>query len=332
MRWMYARQNPADNLLFGYSKASEVRRQFYLLLWNIYKFYRQNAEVDTVRYTEWTPKDIASLPVLDQWILSRLKQTITMVHDSLSSYDPRQAAEEIEAFVAELSTWYIRRSRDRVGPGATDTVDKQAFYQTMQYVFKNLSIILSPFLPFISEEIYTSLTGCESVHLEVWPTLDYDSDEQLISDMQNVRAIVEVGHRVRKELQIKVRQPLARITISFPHTQSFQITAHTDVYKQLLQAELNVKKVNMKETKQAEITVEYDTILTEELKKEGELRDLVRTIQNKRKKLGVALNEEVALTVPPSFKEYEDYLKKQVQATSVDYAEVTDVRKTSQQQ
>ena len=155
MRWMYSRQNPAENLLFGYKKADEVRRQFYILTWNIYKFYRQNAEVDGITYEKKDPKTGEFPSILDQWILSRFKETVDTVKTSLSGFDTRASAAAIESYIQDLSTWYVRRSRDRVGVTATDQKDKQAFYDVMQYMFVNLSITLSPFIPFLTEEIYT---------------------------------------------------------------------------------------------------------------------------------------------------------------------------------
>ncbi len=326
MRWMYSRHNPAENLLFGYKKADEVRRQFYILTWNIYKFYRQNAEVDGVVYVKKDLKIETFSSALDRWILSRFKDTVDTVRESLSTYDTKTAAMSIEVYIQDLSTWYVRRSRDRVGVTATDTQDKQAFYDVMQYMFVNLSIVLSPFIPFLTEEIYTQITGNESVHLETWPELsELVSDEKLIEDMNVVREVVEVGHRIRKELAIKVRQPLASVTVSFPSTKELSIKDNESEYKSLLEAELNVKKVEFRTVKDAEIGVQYDTELTDELKTEGEIRDLIRKIQNKRKKLGVQVSDKIHLVLPEKFKEYEPAIAHEVQASEVTYGDEMDV-------
>jgi len=326
MRWMYSRQNPAENLLFGYKKADEVRRQFYILTWNIYKFYRQNAEVDGITYEKKDPKTGEFPSILDQWILSRFKETVDTVKTSLSGFDTRASAAAIESYIQDLSTWYVRRSRDRVGVTATDQKDKQAFYDVMQYMFVNLSITLSPFIPFLTEEIYTQITGNESVHLETWPELPgLTIDQKLMDDMVTVREVVEAGHRVRKELAIKVRQPLALITVSLPSGKEFSLSGNVDEYKTLLEAELNVKKVEFTPVKGAEITVEYDTNLTEELKREGEIRDLIRKIQNKRKKLGAQVTDKIQLVLPEKFKDHVDIIALEVQAETVVYGDEMDV-------
>ena len=327
MRWMYVRQNPAENLAFGPTKAQEVRRQFYLLLWNIFKFYRMNAEVDGMEYSG-EPSKNANPSVLDQWIISRLLQTESEVKSNLSTYEPKQAAVSIEEFVQDLSLWYIRRSRDRVGPSATDKTDKQSFYTTTQYIFKNLSIIISPFLPFISEEIYTTLTGGESVHLEAWPTLSSGViDEKLISDMMVVRQIVEVGHRVRKEHQMKVRQPLASVTAQIPKTAQLLHKDFESEYKQLISDELNVKEVVLETGVGDEILVTYDLEISEELRLEGEMRDLIRKIQNMRKKLGVQMSDSVVITIEDKFRLFEEHIKSQVQASKIVYGSELKVEK-----
>ncbi len=327
MRWMYVRQNPAENLAFGPTKAQEVRRQFYLLLWNIFKFYRMNAEVDGMEYSSEPSKNV-NPSVLDQWIISRLLQTESEVKSNLSAYEPKQAAVSIEEFVQDLSLWYIRRSRDRVGPSATDKTDKQSFYTTTQYVFKNLSIIISPFLPFISEEIYTTLTGGESVHLEAWPTLSGEViDEKLISDMMIVRQIVEVGHRVRKEHQMKVRQPLASVTAQIPKTAQLLHKDFESEYKQLISDELNVREVILETGVGDEILVTYDLEISEELRLEGEMRDLIRKIQNMRKKLGVQIIDSIVITIEDKFRLFEEHIKSQVQASKIVYGSELKVEK-----
>jgi len=322
MRWMYARQNPADNLLFGPGKADEVRRQFYLLTWNIYKFYRQNAEIDKVKYEEKQLKQEDFSSVLDQWILARFVRTTEITKTSLIAYDAKSMTSAVEEFIQDLSTWYVRRSRDRVGPAAQDMGDKQAFYEVMQYIFINLSIALSPVLPFLTEEIYTEITGKESVHLETWPELTtLNPDEKLISDMRVVREIVEQGHRVRKELQLKVRQPLASVTVVSPSANSFAHKEHADQYDALIAAELNVKKVILSYELADSITLKYDTELTDELKHEGAVRDLIRTIQQKRKKLGIDASEKIAVVLPLMFKDDKKYIASVVQAQSIEFGE-----------
>ncbi|MBI2012328.1 class I tRNA ligase family protein [Candidatus Curtissbacteria bacterium] len=137
MRWMYARQNPVNNLLFGYHKADEVRRRFYLILWNVYSFFVTYANLN-----DWSPQPTThnlQPNVLDNWVISRLNSTIKTVNESLTNYDAQTASLSIENFViGDLSTWYIRRSRDRVEEALP------IIYQ----VLVDLSKLLSPFTPF----------------------------------------------------------------------------------------------------------------------------------------------------------------------------------------
>ncbi len=156
MRWMYARQDPSQNMLFGYKKADEVRRQFYLMLWNIYRFFVDYANLDNFKIdkknTTFNFKKL-DLNILDQWILSRFVWLVNFVKTSLQEFNAKDAAWEIEKFIDDLSTWYIRRSRDRVWINSNNEKDKEAFYTSLYYILVNLSIILSPFIPFITEEI-----------------------------------------------------------------------------------------------------------------------------------------------------------------------------------
>ena len=322
MRWMYARQNPADNLLFGPKKASEVRRQFFLLLWNIFKFYRDYSVLDGYTPNGAEPK---SKNVLDQWILSRFAQLVSDTDRFLTAFNPKDTAWAFEAFIQDMSTWYIRRSRDRVGPSATDEQDKKSFYDTTYYILKNISIILSPILPFITEEIYTELTHKESVHLETWPVLKTVLvDEKLTADMAKVRAFVEAGHRVRKEQKLKVRQPLSSVVISHQKISSYEIKENIENYNSVIQDELNVKKIEYKESKE-EIVVSYDTHLTPELILEGEVRDLIRQIQQKRKELGINIAEKIKLTIPQKFEGFKDYFSMQVQASEISWGDEVEV-------
>lgn len=321
MRWMYARQNPADNMLFGYKKADEVRRQFYLMLWNIYKFYTEYAALDGFSSKNAQCKAPHSENVLDAWIWNRFVSLVNSTEKNLLEFNARDAAHEIEVFVEDLSTWYIRRSRNRVGSSAENGQDREAFYNTLHTILVQLSVVLSPFMPFISEEMYTSLTGAESVHLTAWPHVkEMHVDQHILDDMQTTRAIVEVGHRVRKELKIKVRQPLASITVQLPKAKQIG-DAYMEQYVELIKEELNVKEVKTELVDAEEINVSYDTTITQALQLEGELRDLIRTIQGERKNKGIKMDEKIAITVPEKFKSFEEMLKKAVQASSIGYGE-----------
>jgi len=320
MRWMYARQDPADNMLFGYKKADEVRRQFYLMLYNVYRYFVEYANLDKFNSnlkTQNSNPQLKSQSVLDTWIVNRLNWLIKFAKDNLKNYNAKDAALESEKFVSDLSTWYIRRSRERVWVNSSDEADKQSFYETLNHCLVNLSIILSPILPFITEEIYTTLTEEPSVHLASWPQVPADIDNNLISDMELVREIVEVGHRVRKENKIKVRQILKSIKLQLPKNKTFAKKEYEPFYLSLIKDELNVKEAELQFHESDVIEVTYDTVLTQELKKEGETREIIRTIQQERKKLGLQPQQPVIVTLIDYPQDYADLIKRKVVATEL---------------
>lgn len=281
MRWMYVCQNPAENMIFGYKKADEVRRRFHLKLWNIYNFFVTYANLDN-----WKPSGnviktgIKSSNVLDKWILIRLNQTIELVTKSLENFDPFSASNEIEKFVDDLSLWYIRRSRDRVGPAAESLKDKNSFYAVTYFVLTTLAKLLAPFVPFISDIIYTNLTKEKSVHLADWPKTFKVSKKSIIDEMNIAREIVEKAHAKRREKQISIKQALPSFFTTFePLPKSIE---------KLIKDEINVKSIfwNAKSNK-------LDTKITKELEEESRVRDLVRKIQDKRKEMGLNLNQKV---------------------------------------
>ncbi|MEK9200475.1 MAG: isoleucine--tRNA ligase, partial [Patescibacteria group bacterium] len=150
-----------------------------LTIWNVYNFFVTYANLDNYDHTKIFE---TTLSVLDNWILTRLVETTGVITKSLESYDTVEAIESIKLFISDMSTWYIRRSRDRVGPSAKDSADKHAFYSTCHHVLVTLCQLMAPLTPFITEEIYKNLTGQESVHLTDWPkaTTLTQQDSQLI--------------------------------------------------------------------------------------------------------------------------------------------------------
>jgi isoleucyl-tRNA synthetase len=300
MRWMFVTQNPENNLLFGYQKADEIRRRFHLMLWNIYNFFITYANVDNFQINSPPGK----LTVLDEWILARLAQTVNTVSDSLDIYDAQKAGLSIQDFVSDLSLWYVRRSRDRVGPATEDESDKRACHYTLFNVLTTLSRLLAPFIPFLAEEIYKNLTGEESVHLADWPKSQRinTGDIALVRDMNLVRKIVELGLSGRKEAKVKVRQPLRSLCVN---------TQYPTLNSQLLQLikdELNVKEVVWK--KGNDLSVDLDLDLDSRLIAEGLLRDLIRRVQEERKKAGARLDQKIILTAPvPAEPELKSLLK-----------------------
>ncbi|HUV71905.1 MAG TPA: isoleucine--tRNA ligase [Clostridia bacterium] len=317
MRWMYLTQNPELNLNFGYHIANETRRRFHLPLWHVYKFFVTYANLDKFKATA-TPK--ISKNILDQWILSRLSSLIKLVTESLENYDAYQASRAIQAFVEDLSSWYIRRSRERVGAAAIDRPDKESFYQTSERVLLALMKLLAPFVPFLGEEIFKNLSEEESVHLQAWPKADKELiNKKLEGKMALVRKVVEIGHSQRREAGIKVRQPLASLVIS-----NLQV-ALEEPFVDLIKDELNVKEVKIKLGK-GELALKLNTTLTPELKAEGEAREIIRQIQRARKEAGCRLTQEIEVGLPSWPEEFEEEIKKKTLAKKLYQAEKLEIK------
>ena len=275
-----------------------------MMLWNSYKFFVNYAALDN-----WEPKiEMAKVPAkLDLWILSRLNETVYQIDKQLAAYQIPKAVAAIKPFVSDLSTWYIRRSRDRVGPTALDKADRDLAYTTLRTVFVVLSQAVSPVIPFLSEYIYRHLTGEASVHLTDWPAVGTPEviDQNLIKNMTEIRRIVEAGHAFRKTNNIAVKQPLAELTVKG----NFEdITADNQLI-QLIKDELNVEEIKFVAGKQ--LAVDFDTKLTDHLLKKGRARELVRAIQEARKAAACRLDEVIAVVLPDWPVEFEDYLKQQ---------------------
>ncbi len=295
MRWTYLNHNPANNLLFGYHLADETRRRFHLLLWNVFNFFVTYANVDG-----WQPKkELPSKPTkLDLWILTRLDETIIKVTQSLEEYQAPPATQAIEIFVQDLSTWYLRRSRNRMGPTATNGKDKDLAYSVLYLALFTLAKTLAPFTPYLAEEICQTLTKKKSVHLTDWPEVREKKvlDQKLLKQMAQARKICELGHAERKEAKIKVRQPLNELKATG------ELIDLPPELTQLIKDELNLKKVTLKKTK-GELKVSLDKKITPQLKSEGEVRDQIRQIQELRKKAGCRLDEKIRVTLPQAPKE-----------------------------
>jgi isoleucyl-tRNA synthetase len=307
MRWMFVTHNPENNLLFGYKKADETRRKFHLMLWNIYNFFLTYREVDG-----WTPstKELDLKNILDKWIVSRFNNTLLIVTKSLEEYEIQKASLEIENFVNDLSLWFVRRSRDRIGPASENEEDKNNCYETLYFILVNLSKLLAPFTPFLAEEMFKNLTDDESVHLSDWPLVDEKLIETKIEEeMIFARAIVESAHGLRKQSEVKVRIPIKEMTYNGPSEISNDIL-------EIVKQEVNV--YDLKFDKKEDIYKVFAKTSDDNLDLQfGLARDIIRKVQEERKNLGTKPNEKVKITIPFWPKEHEEYIKKKSLATDI---------------
>lgn len=246
MRWIYAAQNPVQNLNFGYHIADEIRRKI-LTLWNTYSFFVTYANID-----EFDPTSdrvpIKDRPDLDRWVIAKLHSLINTANTAYSDYNIATFIRAGERFIDDLSNWYVRRSRRRFWKSENDT-DKLSAYQTLYDALVTLIKVYAPVMPFITEEIYQNLVvaadaGAKpSIHLTQFPTANPDYiDEDLIDQVDTIIKIVSLGRAARNKADIKVRQPLQTVTVVPRFSREKQTIL--DLKGQIL-AELNIKELEL---------------------------------------------------------------------------------------
>ncbi len=300
LRWyMYSVNQPGDSKMFSEKDLDLIVRKHFLTLWNVLSYLTTYASYDEWDFSE-VSDDLNSdrNNILDWWILIRTQKLVNLVTNSLESFSPFQAARSIEEFINDLSTWYLRRSRERRTP---------EFYSTLYKVIKTLAKVLAPFTPFFAENIWQTVRQEDdvvSVHLTDWPTVTAehsDVEEEILDSMDKVRAIVEAGHAQRKQNNLKVRQPLNKITYWTKSGEPLN-----ELYKSLVLEELNVKNWEFGgRFVDNNVLAALDMTLTPELKREGLARELERTVQEMRKTSGLKVGELVNLSYDTLSKEIE---------------------------
>lgn len=313
---------------------SDVNRKL-AMIWNVYDFFTTYAEVEgidsedlkdlqfvaavTTRTSEPTPQRRASAKrheeqilsnPLDLWIVSRIYQLRDEITEGMEEYNIPKALQNVLLFIDDLSNWYVRRSRRRFSKN-TDKADKLAAFSTLYSVLELTAILLAPFTPFLSEELYQKLTGKnESVHLLDWPgQLKPSSTDTVLENMARTRQIITdaLALRMQKsdtEDQIKIRQPLSKLTYDGDKLDDF--------YEQIIADEVNVKTVENGKA------LTLDKTLTKELREEGRARELIRAIQAARKHAGLRQDDQIKLSISTDLpKGFENLIKSEVGATDI---------------
>ena len=245
MRWIYMSQNPATNLRFGFSVADEVRRRFFLTLWNVYSFFVLYANLDSFDpYSEAPRPDQRT--ALDRWLIAEQHTLTRSVTAALHRYDAAAATRDLEAFLDLLSNWYVRRSRRRFWK-AEDDSDKAAAYFTLYEALTTVTRLLAPFTPFLAEELYQNLVVAvdpqapASVHLTDWPVAEVELiDQSLIDATRLTIRIVGLGRAARNASKLKTRQPLASALVRTRRPEEWERLAP---FVAQIAEELNVKEV-----------------------------------------------------------------------------------------
>ena len=287
-----------EDMNFSNDGVPDTIRGFLLILWNCYKYF-----VDYANTFNFDPnskeakKAKENLNILDKWILARLNELNLDLVKNYEKYDTPTLVKLIKEFIVnDLSTWYIRRSRDRIS-SREDLEGRNTALTVLYEILVTLTKFLAPLAPFISEKIYRDLTDDNSVHLTYFPEAEKTLiDKELLEKMKKIRKIVEAGHAKRKDVNIKLRQPLSSITYSGEKL--------SKDLEQLLAQELNVKNVKHTPSKNKDKIV-LDTKITKELAQEGEARDLIREIQELRKKQNMTLKDRTKIVAPSWPKAFE---------------------------
>ena len=228
-----------------------------------------------------------STNVLDQWILARLAQLAEDMTKGFDAYEIDRAVKPLALFIDDLSTWYLRRSRDRFK--SDDAIDRAHAIATTRTVILELAKLLAPAMPFLAEHLYQRIGGeKESVHLDTWPSLSV-IDEEIVADMAEVRRTVSIALEARVKAGMKVRQPLGKLTIKN------QALKGKIALLALIEDEVNVKEVGFDTALAEEVLL--DVVITPELKREGQFRELVRTVQELRKTTGLMPADVVTLEI-----------------------------------
>ncbi|MCI5108886.1 MAG: class I tRNA ligase family protein [Candidatus Pacebacteria bacterium] len=295
----YLMASPAvrgEEMLFSEKGVDEVVKKVVIRLKNVHSFYKL--------YKTGNIRNDSSY-VLDKWLIERFKVLRNEVTKYLDSFELDKASRPFADFVDDLSTWYVRRSRDRFKEGKIESIE------TLGYILKELTKILAPIMPFVSEEIYQDLktdADPESVHLESWPEEKvsfwkdiFAKKKNILDDMIKVRDVISEALEKRASAGIKVRQPLQSLTVKGDIKEE---------YIELIKDEVNVKEVILG----GELSL--DTNITDELEKEGMTRDIIRFVQDLRKKAGLSPDDLIVSFFDKEVPGVEE-IKKQVNAVEV---------------
>ena len=282
-----------EDLSFSEKEVLELQRKNLGRLHNVLAMYEMFAEEGVVAHAE-------STHALDRWMLARLNEATQGITEGYEKYELDRATRPIADIIDDVSVWYLRRSRDRLKGENSD--DRDACLSTLRHTLKSLALLMAPVMPFYAEYLFQRVResgDAVSVHLMAWPKGGV-VDPELIATMSLVRSYVTAGLKLRTEKNIKVRQPLGSVWIKHPGS----APKYWDECVPLLEDELNVKEVILKaDAAQGEQPADFDWTITPELKQEGDVRELMRAIQDARKEMGLKPEDRVTLVVAPATKE-----------------------------
>jgi isoleucyl-tRNA synthetase len=282
-----------DTIISG--KTVKLMTQEYILpLWNIYSFLVTYANV-----SDWTPalQSENSKNPKNEWLYTRLNYTVQEVNNALDNYRIPQATREIKACMDDMSKWYIRTARNDFASGDIE------FLQTLYDNFVRLLHLLAPFAPFITDYLYQQLVvsqnpeASQSIHLSQYPEYEGEIDELVLNQVEQVKVILEQGFKLREVSAIKVRQPLQSLGV-----EGLELT---NWMQDIIRTEINVKEVLTHKVSDNSIEhlgyiLSLDDIITDELREEGLVRELIRNLQITRKNARLSKEQSIKLTIDAS--------------------------------
>ncbi len=282
--YMFTMNQPGDAKNFDEKGVDLIVKKMFLLWLNVIVYYETYKSDGGVVAGTKNPLDI--------WIVAKLNNLIEDVRVNMESYDIFKASRALMDFVDGLSTWYIRRSRDR---NKIMDDDQKAFSATLRHILTELAKVAAPFVPFVSEYMYRRLGYTESVHMQSWPTqIVVSGTKDVEKTMDEARRIIELGLALRNDAGIKIRQPLSKLFVQ---------KEISDEYRNIIADELNVEGVvfaeSIKEKDGVVVKQEGNTIvgldieITQELKIKGISREITRKINDYRKQLGLTIHDVV---------------------------------------
>jgi isoleucyl-tRNA synthetase len=298
---LYLAGSPAakgEELRFSEKGVAETLREMPMLFWNVFLFWKTYAENTALNF-QFSILNFRN--ILDRWILARLNLLIQDLTETMEAYDLPKSIKLLKEFINDLSTWYVRRSRERFKDAEAEKYrlgtqnsadDSQDALNMLGFVLLETSKLLAPFAPFLAEKIYLQLKSCnsnlksESVHLESWPKFNKKFiDEKLLEKMQLTRQIVSLALEERANIKIPVRQVLQDITISGVKLE--------EEYLKLIKEEVNVKEIKLE--KGETLSVIINPVITPELRQEGIMREIIRQVNSLRKDAGLTIKDKIIL-------------------------------------
>ena len=301
-----------EEVIFSEKFVKEITSTVLIPYYNCIKYLLSYKEdLTTFDFRNLKPEHI-----MDRWILSKLNQTIRDVTVNIDQYKLQNGVKYIFDLIDVLSKWYIRRSRDRFVNGDLEALN------TLQFVLIEISKLLAPFAPFISESAYLTLntSGKESVHLEEYPILNEELvDEKLNIDMEIVRNICSIGLNIRDENRLKVRQPLSKAYVPISDLEMLDIIKGELNVKEVVFSKDEVQGENIVSSKTGEVFVSINTLITQQLKEEGLLNEILRSLQVARKESGCKVGEYISLQyqsdkeeIPSIIEKFKEEIKKAI--------------------